>query len=125
MTQLRGVVAATLASVQKQLADLLLIHPDEDREAVVPPLSLRSLLDNPSESGPGWSFIRHPANTILHGHEKWLLNRAKWRGQAVKDYLALINQFLETLLLLIHITGGQPARGTELLTIQYYNPEDG
>jgi hypothetical protein len=142
MTQLRGVVAATLASAQKQLADLLLIHPDEDWEAVVPPLSLRSLLDNPSESAPGWSFMRHPANTILHGHEKWLLNRvldnpwlrkdffeselqAKWRGQAVKDYLALVDQFLETLLLLVHITGGQPARGTELLTIQYCNPEDG
>jgi hypothetical protein len=142
MTSLRGVVAATLGSAQQQLADLLLVHPDEDREAVVPPLSLRSLQDNPAESAPGWNFVQHPANTALHGYEKWLLNRvldntwlqkdffgsglqAKVRSQAVENYLSLVDGFLETLLLLVHVTGGQPARGTELLTIQHRNPEDG
>jgi hypothetical protein len=142
MTLLRGVVAATLASAQKQLADLLLVHPDEDREAVVPPLSLRSLQDNPAESTPGWNFVRHPANTMLHGYEKWLLNRvldntwlqkdffesrlqARVRLRAVEDYLSQVDRFLEMLLLLVHVTGGQPARGTELLTVQYCNPEDG
>lgn len=79
---------------------------------------------------------------MLHGYEKWLLNRilqtdwlrndffrvpnrAIWRDQAVGEYIANVERFLERLLLLIHITGGQPARGTELLSIQYRNPLDG
>jgi hypothetical protein len=142
MTGLRSVVAIQLEVAQTQLAELLLLHPDEDREAVIPPLSLRSLLDNPAESAPGWSFIKHPSNTMLHNHDKWLLNRvldtpwlrkdffksqlqAKWHGDMVYSYLSKVDRFLETLLLLVHMTGGQPARGTELLCVQYCNPEDG
>lgn len=53
-----------------QLGELLLIHLDEDREAVVPFISLRSLLDNPLESTPGWNFIQYKDNTVLHKYEK-------------------------------------------------------
>ena len=35
----------------------------------------------------------------------------------MKDYLAQADAFLERLLLLIHITAGQPARGTKLLSL--------
>ncbi|EWY79884.1 hypothetical protein FOYG_16949 [Fusarium oxysporum NRRL 32931] len=126
-----------------QLSDLLLIHPeDDDRELVVSSLSLRSLADNPTESAPGWSFICHPKNTALHGYEKWLLNRilqtswlrkdffrvpkrAIWREQAVSEYVTNVDRFLERLLLLIHIMGGQLARGTELLSIRHRNSVDG
>ncbi|KAM6513638.1 hypothetical protein FALCPG4_016021 [Fusarium falciforme] len=118
MTQLRSLVATELEMVQNQLSELLLIHPDDDREMVVPPLSLRSLGDNPAESAPGWSFVCHIKNTILHGHEKWLLNRilqtgwlrndffrvpsrAIWRDQAVSEYIANVERFLERLLLLL------------------------
>jgi hypothetical protein len=68
---------------------------------------------------------------LLHGYEKWLLNRvldntwlqkdffesrlqARVRLRAVEDYLSQVDRFLEMLLLLVHVTGGQPARGTEL-----------
>ncbi|KAJ4129463.1 hypothetical protein NW765_016336 [Fusarium oxysporum] len=143
MTQLRSLVTTELEIAQAQLSDLFFIHPeDEDRELVVPSLSLRSLADNPAESAPGWSFICHPKNTALHGHERWLLNRilqtswlrndffrvpkrAIWREQAVSEYVTNVDRFLERLLLLIHITGGQPARGTELLSIRHRNPIDG
>ena len=39
-------------------------------------------------------------------------------------YLSTVNAFLEQLLLLVHLTGGQPARGTELLCIQHSNATD-
>lgn len=142
MAGLRQLVQTELEMTRDQLAELLLVHPDEDREAVVPFISLRSLLDNPSESTPGWSFIQHKDNTVLHKHEKWLLSRvldndwlrkdffhhhagAKWRHDIIRRYLADVDSFLERLLSLVHITGGQPARGTELLSIQYCNPFDG
>jgi hypothetical protein len=36
-----------------------------------------------------------------------------------------VDAFLERLLLLIHLTGGAPARGTELLSLQAYNTQHG
>lgn len=109
----------------------------------MPALSLRSLVDNPAESAPGWSFVQDLRNEVLQGYGRWLLDRivennwlckdflgasgvtVRWREGAVASYLAQVERFLERLLLLIHITGGQPARGTELLSIQYCNPADG
>jgi hypothetical protein len=39
----------------------------------------------------------------------------------VTDYLAKVIWLLENLVLLIHVLGGQPARGTELFTLQLQN----
>ncbi|KAL6406140.1 hypothetical protein AUP68_10703 [Ilyonectria robusta] len=142
MTGLRNLVATEVKAAQSQLADLLLVPPDTEREDIIPKISLRSLLDDPSEGTPGWNFTQHPQNEVLHGHQRWLLDRilkeeflrndffesektAKWRLQVVSRYLSTVNAFLERLLLLVHLTGGQPARGTELLCIQHSNPRDG
>jgi hypothetical protein len=40
---------------------------------------------------------------------------------AAKKYISKIKSFLERLLLLVHITAGQPARGTEILSLRYCN----
>ncbi|KAJ4016148.1 hypothetical protein NW761_015046 [Fusarium oxysporum] len=142
MTGLRDLVSAEVEVAQNQLAELLLVPPDTEREKVVSQFSLRSIIDDPSESTPGWNFTCHPQNEVLHGHRRWILDRilketflrrdffeneetAKWRLQTVGRYLSTVNAFLERLLLLVHITGVQPARGTELLCIQHSNPEDG
>ena len=45
----------------------------------------------------------------------------EWRPRAVQRYLKQIDRFLELLCLAIHITGGQPARGPELLSIRWRN----
>jgi hypothetical protein len=107
---------------QEQLSELLLIYPDDDRKLAVPTLSLRSLVGNPAESALGWNSVCHPKNTTLHGYEKWLLNRvlwtgrlrndffrvpkrAIWRDQAVSEYITNVERFLESLRLLVHITG--------------------
>jgi hypothetical protein len=39
--------------------------------------------------------------------------------------LQQVDAFLYRLLLLVHITRGQPGRGTELLNLQYYNTTHG
>ncbi|SCO76826.1 uncharacterized protein FRV6_01038 [Fusarium oxysporum] len=113
-----------------------------ERKHIVPQFSLRSVVDDPSEGAPGWNFTCHPQNEVLHGHRRWICGRilkeaflrwdffedestGKWRLQTVGRYLSTVNAFLERLLLLVHITGGQPARGTELLCIQHSNPRDG
>lgn len=78
----------------------------------------------------------------MAGHERWLLNRvleegwlrhdfltkddtAVWRRGRAEHYLQQVNVFLERLLLLVHILGGQPARGTELFSLQLRNTAHG
>jgi len=74
------------------------------------------------------------------GGERWILNQVlqnnwlrdemvmlttartiQWKKPAVRAYFTKLDAFLERLLLLTHITSGQPARGTELLSLQHSN----
>lgn len=53
------------------------------------------------------------------------MKKAIWRTEAVKRYIRQVQEFLEILLLLIYLTSGQPARGTELTSLQYCNAAHG
>jgi hypothetical protein len=138
MSSLGDFVRKQVELAQAELEDLLLIHPDEDRADVLPSLVLRDLKDDPSISRRDWSFLDHPQNQMLQGKDRWLLNRVldhnwlheefflaqhpgKWRKSAVAQYFHRVDNFLERLLLLFHITSGQPARGTELLSLRVAN----
>jgi hypothetical protein len=44
-----------------------------------------------------------------------------WRRKSAEQYLKQANTFLELLLLLFHILGGQPSLGTELFSLQLRN----
>jgi hypothetical protein len=142
MTDLRQFLAAQTAAAQSLLEELLRVRPDENRDDVVPRINLTRLKDDPSNNKPGWCFLDDPRNDHLHGYDRWLLDRvldedwlqqeflikgAKvvWRRKAAEQYLHQVNMFLELLLLLIHILGGQPARGTELLSLQLRNTVHG
>lgn len=48
-----------------------------------------------------------------------------WKKPAVSQYLIKVDYFLERLLLLVHLTSGQPARGTELVSLQHSNTRQG
>jgi hypothetical protein len=134
MAGLKQFVRQQVDQAQDQLQQLLLIHAEETREDVVPMLRLQDLRDDPSLSRPGQSFLTDPRNASLQGYDRWLLNRVlkhswlqdqffvnvqhtQWNTPTVEDYLSQVDAFLERLLLLAHITSGQPARGTELLTL--------
>jgi hypothetical protein len=45
--------------------------------------------------------------------------------ESLSDYLVLVNAFLERLLLLLHLTAGQPARGSEKLSLRHINTVNG
>jgi hypothetical protein len=44
-----------------------------------------------------------------------------WNQKSYQDYLLEVEVFLERLLLLVHLTGGQPARGSEILSLRSVN----
>ncbi|KAH3951994.1 hypothetical protein HBH53_049120 [Parastagonospora nodorum] len=140
MNGLRWFVKDQVQLATAQLADLLLLPEDPtartQQRFLLDPAHLK---DDPSNSSAGFSFLQDPRNsTVLAGRERHLLNKLKapgelhdrffggskdltWDKTAVHSYIKQTHRFLRRLLLLIHLTGGQPARGTELLTLRWRN----
>ena len=48
-----------------------------------------------------------------------------WDKSEMETYMAQMARFRENLLVLMHITGGQPARGPEILSIRHSNTVKG
>jgi hypothetical protein len=143
----RDFVRDQVVKAQAELEGLLLLHPTEHREELGIEFWMHRIVDNPTENARDWSFLQHPQNSngTLPCRENWLLERVlenkwlqeeficskssaeqvQWRQKAVKDYKKQLDAFLERLLLLVHLTSGQPARGTELLSLRYINTVNG
>jgi hypothetical protein len=146
MDALRRFIAVQVDKAQKELENLLLLHPDEARDDVVPQVLLYRLQDNHSNEKKGWNFLQDQRNAdqLQQGGKRWLLDRVlendwlrdemltmslesqlHWKKKAVQAYFDKVDAFLERLLLLIHMTGGQPPRGTELIGLQHSNTAQG
>jgi hypothetical protein len=126
----------------QQMSELLLLPDCEDDTWArhIPKPELSCLRDDPNRSKAGESFLDDPANKDhpVCKHPKFLLRRIKdnvylqrrfltdnewiiWNPKAVRSYLYLTHSFLRRMLLLIYMTGGQPARATELLLLRWRN----
>ncbi|KAG9380640.1 RecQ Superfamily II DNA helicase [Pyrenophora tritici-repentis] len=71
---------------------------------------------NPTDERPGWNFLKdHRTNMPVNG-ERWLFERVGESASIRKRYMDRVVEFREKLAVLMHITGGQPARGPELLS---------
>ncbi|KAH5618970.1 hypothetical protein HBI23_245980 [Parastagonospora nodorum] len=146
MDALRKFIAVQIDKAQQELEDLLLLHADEARDDIVPPVYLYRLQDNHSNGQKGWNFLKDQRNAaqLQEGGDRWLLSRVlendwlrdemvdmipesqlRWKKKAVQAYFEKVDKFLERLLLLIHMTGGQPPRGTELIGLQHSNTAQG
>jgi len=119
----------------------------------IPTIDWTHLVDNPAERRVGWSFVRDPRNEALglKGGKGWLSRRiineklvreafidvgatnttvaggrgVVWRGDRIRRYGQAMQLFRQHLLALVHMTGGLPPRGTELVTVQYKNSANG
>jgi hypothetical protein len=49
----------------------------------------------------------------------------RWIQNVCQDYSQQVKAFLERLLLLVHLTAGQPARGTKTLSLRHVNTVNG
>jgi superfamily II DNA helicase RecQ len=105
----------------------------------LPSYSWAELRDNAAKDEPEWNFIKDGRNRML-GYQRWLLDRilqrkelqsrfvhanGEWRQREVNNWFDKLARFLEKLLILIYMTGGQPARSKELLSVRYCNTEKG
>jgi hypothetical protein len=142
MEQFKHFVRAQVQETQAQLDELLLIHPDEKREDMGIAFRMYRLVDNAAENAHGWNFLQDTRNINgeLPAKKDWILNRivdngwlrdefmepcsmgkVTWNQRAIRAYEKKVDVFLRSLLLLVHLASGQPARGTELLSLRHSN----
>jgi hypothetical protein len=138
MGDFRGMVHGLVAETRRLLVEELMLTQDEE----LPTIPWRGLRDNPVNQEIGWNFIQDERNGLPVEGEWWLFNwigensrlarrflksgpEFAWNRVRVEEYMAGVNQFRENLLVLMHITGGQPARGPEILSIRHSNTAKG
>lgn len=153
LADLQSMVKGLCETVRLQLLGaILLLDVDETGDVrsgttPLPKLSLDEIIDQPAEMARGWSFLKHPENK-LGGWEDWLFTRVltepplrekfvcgadytrqppriQWRDRAVAEYMKGVRRFKECLFVLVHASGGAPARGSKIISIQCENGEEG
>lgn len=109
--------------------------------------AFEGLQDHRECSDQGYSFLQHPSNLKrIEATSDPLLKRSgnrqpplwsqpatspvgnsladlNWNHQVLQQYLNIHEIFLEDLLILCLMLGGQPPRGTEILTVQFKNTQ--
>ena len=153
MEQVRSMVQGLVAKARRRLITgllkLQLDRYDEVKGQPLPAIDWEHLYDNPAEQSIGWSFLKDIRNRLtVNGVDgaKWLAKRVideeqlqkemmqpqtqpdqpmQWRRKAITKYQREMEAFQEELLILMHCTGGQAARATEIIGIRHQNTRNG
>jgi len=146
MGDIRSVIHGLHAMAERRLSkDILMI--EDDKTTVIPKVNLDRLFDNAAEMTEGWSFLRDTRNEWGINGERWLWDRMNreerirrrfrkidsgevrhreeivWNEKGVEDWFREVKRFKEELFVLVHLAGGAPARGIEIISIQHENGE--
>jgi hypothetical protein len=58
---------------------------------------------------------------LMSRNGKKMHRDGKWHTRLAREYLREVDKFRKLLLFCVHVTGGQPARGSEILSLRYKN----
>lgn len=141
MAEFRAWIHGLLADAQSLCSNQVLPHGTT--KVPIPSVDLNLLRDNPSNTTFAWSFLHDSRVPWPVDGDEWLhqishrldcLRPKFWPNTTtpgppvpkfVQAYLRQVSTFRAHLLLLIHLTGGQPARMTELLSVRRQNSAKG
>ncbi|KAF1923105.1 uncharacterized protein M421DRAFT_13137, partial [Didymella exigua CBS 183.55] len=152
-SMVHGLVDTTRMELRRDLLllDVDELGQPADGATLLPAIEWDKVVDNPAELRAGWNFLQDPRNTFggVDGGT-WLSRRIAdeerlrrtfvdceasdvspggrgivWAAKRVQQYETALRLFREHLLVAMHMTGGQPARGTELVTVTYKNTPNG
>jgi len=126
----RSMIRDAVTEAERMLwEELMWVYGREGRFTI----ALDKVEDDVTFTKRGISFISKSGNG-LGGGLKWILQqmqqseagrklyiRGAWHARRVRRYIRRINVFLELLLFVVHTTGGQPARGTEITSCRHRN----
>jgi hypothetical protein len=138
MAQFRSMLHGLASESRRLLTEELLFS----KAAPVPAVPWESMRDNPTDKRPGWNFLKDQRTRMPVDGERWLFDRvgqdASIRSQfmkpgsqsgvdrqAVERYMDRVVEFREKLAVLMHFSGGQPARGLEILSVRHSNTMQG
>jgi superfamily II DNA helicase RecQ len=155
MRELRSMIHGVVQETREELCKHLLLVQWCDRGGQewwkrhgLPKIEWQKLADDQSETRRGWNFLQDGRNEeYLKPGRQWMQERVlgsrlrqefyeqtrdeagEMRIKVIKaraqQYLEAIEEFKERLLVLIHMCSGQPARGTEIITVKYKNSISG
>ena len=137
MGDFRGFIHGLISSTRQILQNELLFCEN----ASVPAIPWQAIYDDPTETAHGWNFLKDTRTAWPVAGEEWLIRRVRQdslvrqrfiessagrlRMSAIDVYLQRVAYFREKLAIAIHISGGQPARAPELLSIRHCNTDSG
>lgn len=138
MAEFRGMVHQAEASAREALQAIVFVEKDEE----IPAVPWQRLFDDPSNASPGWSFVNDPRTPWPVDGKEWMFQRIQQQPKqrrrfvsetattgmnrsTVRDWLQEVDEFRGRLLALMHMTGGQPARGPEILSVRHSNTIQG
>jgi superfamily II DNA helicase RecQ/uncharacterized C2H2 Zn-finger protein len=141
MAQFRSMVHGLVTESRRLLVEELLFFNSKTAKQV-PKIPWEGLRDNPTDDRPGWNFLKDHRTRLPVDGETWLFNRVGQNAatretflqpesrsgvdrQGVERYMGRVIEFREKLAVLMHIAGGQPARGPEILSIRHSNTVKG
>ena len=108
---------------------------------MLPKIDMERIFDNAAEMTENWSFLQDTRNVWEVNGERWMWDRVckerrlrkrfiegslrevrhrediRWKEKEVEDWFRMVKRFKEELFVLVYLTGGIPARGTEIISI--------
>ncbi|KAI7349578.1 hypothetical protein KC320_g5979 [Hortaea werneckii] len=140
MDQIPSLLASEYQGCSQLLYDDLMLGLQSLRS-----MNAQSLVDGVNVETVGWNFAQHRGNATTVGGMGSALTKAiersdqlscifltednrspsgwAWRESAVAGYEATVQEFLKRLSVFIHISGGQPVRGSEFFSMTYRNTQ--
>ena len=145
MGDIRAVVHGLYETVKERLNNDVLFVGGEETATALPKFDIHQLFDNAAEMTEDWSFLQDTRNVWEVNGERWMWDRLfkeqvikrrfisedmprsrrredmVWNERGIEDWFRAVRRFKEELFVLVHLTGGAPARGTEIISIQHEN----
>ncbi|KAM0700964.1 hypothetical protein Q7P35_011323 [Cladosporium inversicolor] len=139
IAEFRGMVGQVQQATRRALLEDLMFATDGQG---IPAVPWQHLYDDLSNDEAGWSFIRDQRSRLPVDGQSWLHERIGSRldlrqqfiragtasgidREQMRDWLRQVAAFCGKLLVLMHMTGGQPARGPEILSVWHCNTVQG
>ncbi|KAG9196742.1 hypothetical protein G6514_006609, partial [Epicoccum nigrum] len=141
MSQFRGMIHGLVVESRRLIMEELLLGSVKGA-LPIPSVPWDRLRDNPTNKADGFNFLKDPRTCMPVNGQVWLHDRVG-QGDTVRDrflkrgtqsgvnsseverYMDQVIAFREKLVVLMHITGGQPARGTEMMSVRHSNTIEG
>jgi superfamily II DNA helicase RecQ len=131
MEKFKAMVQRAITDAEEMFWDRLMWTPDPSDRLV---MDIDKLTDDITFRKLGAYFVENRHNGVA---SKWkdvtmdkmltssrgkkMHRNGRWHTRLVREYMREVDKFRKLLLFCIHITGGQPARGTEILSLRFKN----